>query len=164
MTVLPRIKSTFSITIPLADADETAALGVRFADILRIGDVVLLHGQIGAGKTHFARAIIQERLKSVGLHEDVPSPTFTLVQVYSIEEMEIWHADLYRLSNACEVDELGLVEAFETAACLVEWPDRLGDLTPQTALDIRFALHGEGRLVTFQGDDNWASRLESLIQ
>lgn len=152
----------FSKTFPLGDADQTAQLGARFAEILRAGDVVLLHGQIGAGKTHFARAIIQTRMKSVGLFEDVPSPTFTLIQVYDIENEEIWHADLYRLTNTSEIDELGLVEAFESAICLVEWPDRLGNLAPVSALHIRLALHGEGRIVTLEGGTDWARRLEGF--
>jgi tRNA threonylcarbamoyladenosine biosynthesis protein TsaE len=149
-------------SFPLVDADQTEQLGIRFADILRPGDVVLLHGQIGAGKTHFVRSIIQSRLKSVGQLEDVPSPTFTLVQVYDVASEEIWHADLYRLTSPSEVEELGLIDAFETAICLIEWPDRLGDLAPETALHIRLVLDGDGRNVTLEGDGNWALRLEGI--
>ena len=93
----------------------------------------MLHGPIGAGKTHFARALIQSRLAEP---EDVPSPTFTLVQTYETPEVEIWHADLYRISDPDDVVELGLADAFEDQICLVEWPDRLGPLAPENALSI----------------------------
>jgi tRNA threonylcarbamoyladenosine biosynthesis protein TsaE len=112
---------------------------------LRAGDCLLLEGQIGAGKSHFARAFIQARL---GRAEDVPSPTFTLVQSYQAD-VEIWHADLYRLSHPDEVLELGLEEAFDSAICLIEWPDRLGSLLPKGAMRLRFTLEGEGRRVAF---------------
>lgn len=119
----------------LSSPDETAAFARRFGAQLRAGDVVLLEGQIGAGKSHFARALIQSRLPQP---EDIPSPTFTLVQTYAAADTEIWHADLYRLTDPDEAFELGLSEAFETAICLVEWPDRLADAGPADAVRLRF--------------------------
>ena len=74
------------------------------------------------------------------------SPTFTLVQVYEAD-VEIWHADLYRLTHPDEVLELGLDAAFGTAICLIEWPDRLGDLAPEGALHLKLSLKADGRLV-----------------
>ena len=133
------------LCLHLADAEATARLGQWFAAHLQAGDCLLLEGQIGAGKSHFARAFIQARL---GRAEDVPSPTFTLVQSYQAD-VEIWHADLYRLSHPDEVLELGLEEAFDSAICLIEWPDRLGSLLPKGAMRLRFALEGEGRRVAF---------------
>ncbi|MEY3532094.1 MAG: hypothetical protein RI979_118 [Pseudomonadota bacterium] len=131
------------LCLHLVDADATVRLGQWFAARLQAGDCLLLEGQIGAGKSHFARAFIQARL---GRAEDVPSPTFTLVQSYQAD-VEIWHADLYRLSHPDEVLELGLEEAFDSAICLIEWPDRLGSLLPKGAMRLRFALEGEGRQV-----------------
>ncbi|MDO6584295.1 tRNA (adenosine(37)-N6)-threonylcarbamoyltransferase complex ATPase subunit type 1 TsaE [Salipiger sp. 1_MG-2023] len=122
-----------TVTLPTPDA--TCALARALGARLRPGDVLLLSGGIGAGKTHFARCLIQ----SLQDHpEDVPSPTFTLVQVYDSPSGEIWHADLYRLSNPDQCLELGLTDAFDTAICLVEWPDRLAGLTPQGALSLEF--------------------------
>lgn len=132
---------------------------------LRAGDVLLLEGPIGAGKTHFARALIQARLAQAGAVEDVPSPTYTLVQVYQAGPLEIWHADLYRLGHPDDVLELGLVEAFETALCLVEWPDRLGDLVPPGALRLGFApaAREDCRRVTMTSDDPlWGPRLAEV--
>lgn len=123
----------------LADAGATTRLARRLAPLLGGGDTLLLSGGIGAGKTHFARAIIQQRLAGVGLWEDVPSPTFTLVQIYEVGTLSIWHCDLYRLSGESELGELGLDAAFEAALCLVEWPDRLASLSPRRALLLDFA-------------------------
>lgn len=131
------------LTLHLADADTTTRLGQWFAARLQAGDCVLLEGPIGAGKSHFARALIQARL---GRAEDVPSPTFTLVQTY-LADVEIWHADLYRLTHPNDVMELGLETAFDTAICLIEWPDRLGAHAPAGSLRLKFAAQGEGRSV-----------------
>lgn len=153
--VLPQI-------IVLPDPDATTRLGQQIAPLLEPGDTLLLSGAIGAGKTHFARALIQARLAALGRTEDVPSPTFTLVQVYDAGTAEIWHADLYRLTHPDEVCELGLEDAFETAICLVEWPDRLAGLVPPDALSLCFepALDGAARKVTLAGD---AARWEKLV-
>ncbi|MCY1126630.1 tRNA (adenosine(37)-N6)-threonylcarbamoyltransferase complex ATPase subunit type 1 TsaE [Frigidibacter sp. RF13] len=142
----------FHLSLALPSPEATAALAARIAPLLGPGQVMLLEGEIGAGKTHFARALIQTLLAAEGRREDVPSPTFTLVQVYETARGEIWHADLYRLTDPSEVIELGLTEAFETAICLVEWPDRLGDLAPREALllSLRPDATGEGRMATFQ--------------
>jgi len=143
--------------VTLPDPDATEALARRFAPRLGAGDVLLLEGQIGAGKTAFARALIQ----ALGVAEDVPSPTFTLVQTYDAG-VEIWHADLYRLSHPDEAVELGLTEAFETAICLVEWPEKLGADRPEQALTLRFSVVGEGREVAFLGPPEWEARLADL--
>ncbi len=118
-----------------SDAEQTSLYAARLARHLGSGDVILLSGDVGAGKTHFARSLIQSLLAEP---EDIPSPTFTLVQTYETAAAEIWHADLYRLTSVQEVEELGLIDAFATAICLVEWPDRLGALTPPSALSLGF--------------------------
>lgn len=129
------------LTIFLDGEEDTSRMARVLAPALRPGDTVLLAGSIGAGKTHFCRALIRARL---GDGVEVPSPTFTLVQTYE-GEPDIWHADLYRLTHPDEARELGLEEAFETAICLVEWPDRLGDYAPRNAIRIELRPEGEGR-------------------
>jgi len=151
-----------SRTIALNSPSRTEALARHLAPVLGAGDVVLLEGPIGAGKTHFARCLIQSLLP---LPEDVPSPTFTLVQVYDGPDSEIWHADLYRLSAPDEVVELGLTDAFEDAICLVEWPDRLADLAPESALKMSFKLmEGEGqrRLTLSSTSQRWEPIIQAI--
>lgn len=109
-------------TLDPADADATACLGRVMAAILVPGDVIALRGPVGAGKTHFARALIRARQGPAA--EEVPSPSFTLVQTYADPAgTEIWHADLYRLGDPGELAELGLDEAMEGAIVLIEWPE-----------------------------------------
>ncbi|MFN3994121.1 MAG: tRNA (adenosine(37)-N6)-threonylcarbamoyltransferase complex ATPase subunit type 1 TsaE [Tabrizicola flagellatus] len=144
-----------ALTLDLPDPTATEDLGRRLAVLARPGDVVLLEGAIGAGKSCLARAFIRARLGEV---EEVPSPTFTLVQVYPDAEGEIWHADLYRLTHPDEVWELGLDQAFETAICLVEWPDRLGSHRPKGALTIRLEPLGEGRRAVLLGGRDGLAR------
>lgn len=153
-----------TITMSLPDPEATEALGLWLADHLGPGDTILLQGPIGAGKTHFARSLIQARLAREGRFEDIPSPTFTLVQVYELDEVEIWHADLYRLGHPQEVIELGLDEAFTTAICLIEWPDRLGELTPSTAIRLVLDADGEGRRATLSGPSARLAQLGALPQ
>lgn len=107
------------------------------ASFLGAGDIVLLKGPIGAGKSLFARALILELLDKP---EDIPSPTFTLVQTYTTPDFDIWHCDLYRLTGPDEALELGLDEAFETALCIIEWPERLADTAPKNALTVLMEL------------------------
>jgi tRNA threonylcarbamoyladenosine biosynthesis protein TsaE len=144
----------------LSRLEETEALAARLAPILRAGDTLLLSGPIGAGKTAFARALIRARMDNP--MEEVPSPTFTLVQTYTAPDgTEIWHTDLYRLTGPDEAIELGLDSAFDTAICLVEWPDRLAELAPADALRLSFAAGEEAHSLTLAGPDPWPERLEA---
>ena len=155
----------FTRTITCLTPEATGAFAARLGAVLGAGDTVLLSGPVGAGKSHFARALIQSRLAALGRHEDVPSPTFTLVQTYDLDIVEIWHADLYRLHHPSECDELGLDVAFEQAICLIEWPDRLGALAPARALYIALAAEGESCarvLHVTSNDPGWQDRLAPI--
>jgi tRNA threonylcarbamoyladenosine biosynthesis protein TsaE len=152
-----------SLSLFLSDPCATKALAIKIGAHLQPGDTVLLTGPIGAGKSHLARALIHDRLARENRIEDIPSPTFTLVQTYETSLGEIWHADLYRLSGPDEVFELGLSEAFDTAICLIEWPDRLGSDAPAFALSITLTPDEEGRIARIEGPSTrWTSLLESL--
>jgi tRNA threonylcarbamoyladenosine biosynthesis protein TsaE len=155
-----------TICLDLPSPDATSRFAQAIAARLVPGDVILLEGPIGAGKTHFARALIHARQAADGAPpEDVPSPTFTLVQTYETPTTEIWHADLYRLTHPDEVEELGLADAFDTAICLVEWPDRLWSLAPAGALTLSFRSGEtpESRLVHASAKTpRWQALLESI--
>ncbi|WP_299152604.1 tRNA (adenosine(37)-N6)-threonylcarbamoyltransferase complex ATPase subunit type 1 TsaE [uncultured Tateyamaria sp.] len=150
------------VVLDWPNADHTALCAVALGAHLAAGDVVLLNGPVAAGKTHFARALIQSILD---VPEDVPSPTFTLVQQYDTSLGPLWHADLYRITTDIEVDELGLVQAFEDAICLVEWPDRLGALQPVNALNIDIVPEGDARSATLTWTaPRWTERLQNVMQ
>lgn len=142
---------------------ELSALAHVFAPLLRAGDVVCLRGDLGAGKTTFARVLIQAAMPAV---TEVPSPTFTLVQTYDdAGAVPIWHFDLYRLKQADEVLELGWEEARATAAALVEWPERLGPYLPAARLDIvlgTVAGRDDVRQISFVPGLGWDTRLDTM--
>ena len=118
------------IRIELSDLAATRRLGRLLAAQLKAGDVIALSGALGTGKSALARAIIQAVAPT---EDDVPSPTFTLVQHYALADgTPLWHLDLYRIDKAQDAMALGLEDAFVDAVCLIEWPDRLEKFLPKT--------------------------------
>lgn len=136
-----------SESLHLPDGAATADLGARLAATLKPGDLVLLSGGLGAGKSALARAIIRTLLGDAGM--DVPSPTFALVQPYESAAGPILHADLYRLASEREIDELGLLD--RDAIVLVEWPERAPSLAERASLRIELSIpKGGGRDATIE--------------
>ena len=125
-------KGFYSISI-----QQTLSLSETLAELVRPGDTLLLFGDIGSGKTFFSRAIIQKMMiKQRVTVEDVPSPTFTIVQVYDTITPAVWHLDLYRISNPEEILDLDLESALEKNVCLIEWPQNMGLYVPKRNLSI----------------------------
>ena len=107
------------------------------AEVIRPGDTVLLYGEIGSGKTFFSRAMIQKMMEKQGaVVEDIPSPTFTIVQIYDTLVPSVWHLDLYRISNPDEIIDLDLENALEKHVCLIEWPQNMGLHVPERNISI----------------------------
>ena len=161
MTAAPRPRAQ-SLHLELPDTDATGALARRIAAIARCGDVIALAGDLGSGKTCFARAFINA-LPGGPESEEVPSPTFTLVQRYDRAPAEVWHFDLYRLNRPEEAFELGIEEAFVEGVTLIEWPERLGPLLPAERLEVAFSFAAaadvDSRGATLTGYGAWAERL-----
>jgi len=144
---------TFSAEWTLASLGETEALGARIAALLAPGDTIALEGDLGAGKTTLARAILTAR----GLRENAPSPTFTLVQRYELPDFAVSHFDLYRIVREADVDELGLDEALFDGAALIEWPEQAGSRLPDDALHVQLAIiEGTRRRARLKGPVRWA--------
>lgn len=149
----------------LENLAKSRLLAERLSILLKTGDILAFEGNLGAGKTEFCRAIIH----GLGYDEDVPSPTFNLVQVYEpalddLKTPSVWHMDLYRLESPEEVFELGVEDGFDTAVTLIEWPDRMGSYLPQEHLKISLtATEKEGvRNIVFNGGEYWKIRLKEL--
>jgi len=140
----------------LEDEQATIALGAKLAARARPGDVLLLEGPLGAGKSTLARAFIRALAGDPRL--TVPSPTFTLMQSYETPRGEVWHFDLWRLAGPEGLTELGWDEA-EQKIVLVEWPERLGPLTPAEALRVTLSHDGSGREIELQGEQRWLDGL-----
>lgn len=138
----------------LATAEDTQKFAAKLAKLCVAGDVILLYGEVGAGKTTFARGFIQE---FVGANEEIVSPTFTLVQQYG----SIYHCDFYRLKHASELTELGLDEAFESGITLIEWAELIENKLPD-ALRITLAIDGLVRKIKIMGTEKWQNRLKNL--
>lgn len=151
--------SPMTLSLSLPDLAATAALAVRLAPAVRRHDVLCLHGELGAGKTSFARAL----LRALGVAEDVPSPTFTLVQSYETAAFPIYHFDLYRLKSGAELEEIGWDDALADGLTVVEWPERAESFLPRDRLALHFALAADGgRQVTAQAFGTWEPRLQGL--
>lgn len=151
-----------AIFLDLPNPLATGCLGVALADVLRPGDVVALHGDLGTGKTALCRAYIRAAVGDPA--EEVPSPTFTLVQVYETPGWAVWHYDLYRLESPDDAYELDIEDAFEEGVAVIEWPDRLGSLLPRRALHITLTQTGEtSRRAEIVGQPHLTNRIESAF-
>ncbi len=149
--------------IKIGNEAEMIALGQQMAFLFEAGDVILLDGDLGAGKTTLIRAILQAQAAE---EIEVPSPTFSLVQSYVFPHSEIWHMDLYRLEQPDDIWELGVEEAFESAICFFEWPDKAKGLLPEDGLRIVISHSGNAiREVSFFSSDadRWRPRLLKVL-
>ncbi|MEQ1705532.1 MAG: tRNA (adenosine(37)-N6)-threonylcarbamoyltransferase complex ATPase subunit type 1 TsaE [Rickettsiales bacterium] len=145
----------------LETPEKTADFAAELASLCQAGDCILLYGDIGVGKTTFARGFIRKICEST---EEIVSPTFTLVQTYpAMGGGAVWHLDLYRLKHQNELLELGLEEAFNDGIILIEWPEIAVPYLPETCLTLRLEMQGQGRIVIVSDASNsWGGRLINL--
>jgi tRNA threonylcarbamoyl adenosine modification protein YjeE len=150
------------VLVELPDEAATGRLAARLAGRARLGDVIGLEGPLGSGKTSFARAFIRAY---GGAEPEVPSPTFTLVEIYAFAgKPPVWHFDLYRIERPEDAYELGIEEAWSEGVSLVEWPERLGSLLPPGHLRLALAEGGDpgARIARLAASPAWAGRLDGL--
>ena len=159
---MPPASSDNGYNVELADEAATHALAGRLAGAARAGDVIALAGELGTGKTSFARGFV----RALGVEDEVPSPTFTLVQTYDTPRGTVWHFDLYRLARPDDAYELGLEEAMGDGISLIEWPERLGSLLPRERLDVALATGAapNARRATLRASPSWSARLAKVLQ
>ena len=148
----------------LPDETATAALGAALAEVARPGDAIALSGDLGSGKTVLARGFITALAPPDAPAEEVPSPTFTLVQCYDRTPAPVWHFDLYRLEDPDELLELGLDEARAGGIAVIEWPEHAGAYLPDERLDVRLEIVGDRdlRRARLHGSKDWSERLRGL--
>jgi len=152
------VVNEIEIIIPLEDQAATIALGTGIAGALGEGDAVLLSGPLGVGKTVLARAILQ----AMGVTGRVPSPTFSLVQSYETANISVCHVDLYRIERESELIELGLQDALDDGAIIVEWPEHAFGQLPDSALKVKICtLDGEARTARLRGGERWGDFLDA---
>ncbi len=134
----------------------------NLSNILQAGDIIALWGDVGAGKTTLARHLIKNLC---GDKINVPSPTFSLLQIYDTAKFQIWHMDLYRINAPEDVFELGVEDAFHDCLSLIEWPDKMAGYLPVKRLDmvISVDIKNNHRNIYLQGDENWALRLKDML-
>ena len=165
--MFPARAASAAIVIDLPDEAATCRLGRRIAAVTRKGDVIALWGDLGSGKTTLARALIRAIpvLPGSAGDDEVPSPTFTLVQTYPRAPAEIWHFDLFRIEQAEDVYELGIEEALDEGIALIEWPERMAALLPEERLDVklRFPPGREGRTAILIPGPGWEGRLKEAM-
>ena len=138
-----------SIEVICKNESDTVAVGKKLSSFAKKGDVFALFGTLGMGKSVLSRAFI----KNLTAADEVPSPTFTLVQTYEATDFDIYHFDLYRIKSPDEIFELGMEEALYEGVCLIEWPEKMGVYLPRNAFIVNISPFGSGRKITIDNKD-----------
>lgn len=143
-----------TITVTTTSADETKALGRRLAPLLTAGDVVVLAGRLGSGKTLFVSGVAE----GLGINERVTSPTFVIARTYDSGFLPLVHVDVYRLGSLAEFDDLELVDDGADGAVIIEWGEAIVDTLPEDRLTVTLAMEGDARVVSFEPEGAWNDR------
>jgi len=148
------------LEVTLKNISETENLAKKIASLVKIGDLITLDGDLGTGKTSFARFFIRSLTNN---KEEIPSPTFTLMQSYDTPNFPIHHIDLYRINSTAEVIELGIEESFDNGVSLIEWPKLAEPIFPSSYLAIELSfLENDIRLAKINSFGNWIDRIKAL--
>ena len=143
-----------TLSVTTNSPDETMAIGRKLAPFLTPGDVVVLSGSLGAGKTLFVSGIAE----GLGIAARITSPTFLIAKVYRDGFLPLVHADVYRLSSVAEFDDLGLLDSGEDGAVVIEWGEAVAEALPEDRLVVSFEIEGDRRVVTLLPEGTWTTR------
>lgn len=158
---MPPRASTTGLTLFLADEQATLDFGARLAAALQPGMRIYLSGDLGAGKTTLVRGV----LRALGMNEKVKSPTYTLVELYKLSKLDLYHFDFYRFNDPAEWVDAGLRELFtDFAVIVVEWPERARELLPQADIALRITQQHSGRQVEVRADSETGERLVQMLR
>ena len=160
------VEAVFERSLILSSVKDTESLAFSLSRIAVAGDVICLTGELGSGKTTFSRYFNKARALRLGINIfEIPSPTFTLVQVYEIPAGDIWHFDLFRIDHPTDIYELGIEDAMCHAICLIEWPEKLPNLDLSSRLDVEISFGSveTERTITLSGGNHWVKRLSGSL-
>jgi tRNA threonylcarbamoyladenosine biosynthesis protein TsaE len=143
-----------TITVTTTSADETKSLGRRLAPLLTAGDVVVLAGRLGSGKTLFVSGVAE----GLGISSRVTSPTFIIARTYTDGFLPLLHADVYRLGSLSEFDDLELIDEGANGAVIIEWGEAIADALPDDKLTVTLQIDGDGRSISFEPEGTWCDR------
>ncbi len=152
------------IILELPSQKATNEFGKSISNLIEIGDIIYLSGEMGSGKTTLARSIIKNLLVNQYKDIEIPSPTFTLVQVYSCKDFNMGHADLYRIENPDEIDALGIEDILYNGAVLIEWPDKIKNKLNFNILEIKIRFLKNSRTASIENVQGWEDRIKKLKQ
>ena len=152
------------ITYKSKEIRNTQDLGEKIASLIRKGDLISLSGELGSGKTTLTRAIINSEFFSNNPNYIVPSPTFSLLQIYEFDKFSIFHADLYRLKNEEEINALNFEKALSEGALIVEWPEKLKSPSDANILNINFEIGEHDHIIKISNGGGWEDRIVSILQ
>ena len=151
------------LIVNLDNESTTQSLGIALSELIKIGDIILLEGEMGSGKTFLARSIISNLLEEKYKGIEIPSPTFTLVQEYNCKQVILGHADLYRIKSYNELEALGIDNILERGPVLIEWPEKIKNFYENDTLEIRFKNINEKKSIELTNIKGWKKRI-SLIK
>ena len=152
------------ITYKSKEIKNTQDLGKKIASVIRKGDLISLFGELGSGKTTLARSIINSEFFADNPNYVIPSPTFSLLQIYEFDKFNIFHADLYRLKNEEEINALNFEKALSEGALIVEWPEKLKSPSDANILNINFEIGEHDHIIKISNGGGWEDRIVSILQ
>ena len=152
------------LIVNLDNESTTRSLGIALSELIKIGDIILLEGEMGSGKTFLARSIISNLLEEKYKGIEIPSPTFSLVQEYNCKQFTLGHADLYRIKSSNELEALGIDNILERGPVLIEWPEKIKNFYENDTLEIKFKNINEKKSIELTNIKGWKKRISLIMR